>query len=121
MGPVDGQPLMLRVSVAWAPPGEPACERALSLPAGSTVADALLAAGLQAQALATVAVWNHRATPEQALRDGDRVECLRPLRADPKEARRQRQAQHQDTLRQRRAMEKARQASRARQTPSSKA
>ena len=35
-------------------------------------------------------MWNHRASPEQRLRDQDRVEVYRPLRVDPKLARRER-------------------------------
>lgn len=66
------------------------------LPAGSTVGDAL------AQAEATigrldavdVAVFGVRAGLNTALHDGDRVELLRPLIADPKDARRRRAQQH---------------------------
>ncbi|KAF1022476.1 MAG: Protein RnfH [Paracidovorax wautersii] len=35
-------------------------------------------------------VWGERAGPDQVLRDGDRVELCRPLRVDPKVARRER-------------------------------
>ena len=38
----------------------------------------------------TVAVWGRKAAPEQLLREGDRLEWLRPLRVDPKLARRER-------------------------------
>jgi len=51
------------------------------------VADALCAAGLDPGAGA-LAVWGRRATLQQALREGDRIELLRPLQVDPKEARR---------------------------------
>jgi putative ubiquitin-RnfH superfamily antitoxin RatB of RatAB toxin-antitoxin module len=59
----------------------------LVLPAGSTVADALKLAEAEIGAC-TVAVWGRRALPQQTLRDGDRIELLRSLRVDPKEARR---------------------------------
>ena len=36
----------------------------------------------------SVGVWGRKASPEQVLRDGDRVELVRPLLVDPKEARR---------------------------------
>lgn len=39
---------------------------------------------------AAITVWGQRPAPDYELREGDRVEILRPLLADPKEARRQR-------------------------------
>lgn len=73
----------------------------LSLPAGSTVRDALRASGLFAQvagfsedALAagqwSVGVWGRKERPGHVLRERDRVEVVRGLNVDPKEARRQR-------------------------------
>ena len=38
----------------------------------------------------TLAVWGRKAPPDQVLREADRVEWLRPLRVDPKLARRER-------------------------------
>jgi putative ubiquitin-RnfH superfamily antitoxin RatB of RatAB toxin-antitoxin module len=65
----------------------------LALPAGSTVSDALVAAGLLAAGSplpegATCGVWSRRCDRGRALRDGDRVELYRALTVDPKEARR---------------------------------
>lgn len=69
-------------------PAERRIERLrLELPAGSTVADALPAGRLELGAR-SVAVWGRRATLQQPLRDGDRIELLRPLQVDPKQARR---------------------------------
>lgn len=63
------------------------------LPAGSTVADAVSAAGWTDDAEAVAfAVHGVRVTRDAPLADGDRVELLRPLVADPKEARRRRAA-----------------------------
>lgn len=63
----------------------------LELPQGATVADAVRAVGLGADAESVgVAVFGVVATPATVLRDGDRVELLRPLLLDPKEARRRR-------------------------------
>lgn len=73
----------------------------LCLPAGSTVRDALRASGLFAQvagfseeALAagqwSVGVWGRKERPGHVLRERDRVEVVRGLNVDPKEARRQR-------------------------------
>lgn len=38
----------------------------------------------------TLAVWGRKAEPDQHLREGDRLEWIRPLRVDPKLARRER-------------------------------
>lgn len=70
----------------------------LQLPPGATVRDALRLSRLLPDADATtellsplsVGVWGRRCNLEQVLRDLDRVELYRPLRVDPKVARRQR-------------------------------
>lgn len=73
----------------------------LSLPSGSTVRDALRASGLFGQvpgfdegALAagewSVGVWGRKERPGHVLRERDRVEVVRGLNVDPKEARRMR-------------------------------
>jgi len=69
----------------------------VTLPMGATVAMALEAAGLtpewlQGQGIDGLALHGVRAAPGDALRDGDRIELLRPLVADPKDARRRRAA-----------------------------
>ena len=66
--------------------------RSLLLPDGATVGDALAASGWNDADCAGVAVFGLRAPPGQLLADGDRVEVLRGLRADPKDARRRRAA-----------------------------
>jgi hypothetical protein len=66
---------------------------AVSLPEGATVADAVAAAALaDRDAVAGYAIYGVIATPQTRLRSGDRVELLRPLQADPKDARRRRAA-----------------------------
>ena len=82
----------ITITVAHAPAARQAHEITLTLPAGSTVRDALAAADLPALDLAdcTVAVWGRKAEPDQPLHAHDRVELLRPLRVDPKLARRER-------------------------------
>ncbi len=63
----------------------------VDLPAGACVADAIRAAGMEGDADITgLAVFGQRVTPQTALGEGDRVELLRPLQADPKDARRRR-------------------------------
>ena len=44
-----------------------------------------------------LAVWGRKTSLAEPLREGDRVELLRPLRADPMETRRRRQA-HQAAM-----------------------
>ena len=69
----------------------------VTLPIGANVAQALQAAGftpdaLSAQGIDGLALHGVRTTPEAVLREGDRIELLRPLVADPKDARRKRAA-----------------------------
>jgi putative ubiquitin-RnfH superfamily antitoxin RatB of RatAB toxin-antitoxin module len=79
----------MRVEVVWSP--APRCieQRVLDLADGSTLADAARLAGVPS-GWAASGVWGRRQGEGHRLRDGDRVEFYRPLRVDPKEARRQR-------------------------------
>ena len=85
------------VSVAYSPRAGEVDEVHLRLEAGATVADALRRSGLAARhpGLAIdalpVGIWGAFCQRDDRLRDRDRVELYRPLRVDPKEARRQRQ------------------------------
>lgn len=64
---------------------------ALDLPEGARLRDALAAAGWDRDEEAVAyAVYGVRAEPDAVLHEGDRVELLRPLLADPKDARRRR-------------------------------
>ena len=60
----------------------------VSIPAGSTAAEAVRASGLPHHG--TFGVFGKRVAPDFRLREGDRVELYRPLAQDPKEARRRR-------------------------------
>lgn len=63
----------------------------LDLPEGSTVTDALSASGFDGLTPAQpTAIHGLMAEGGALLREGDRVEVLRPLLLDPKEARRRR-------------------------------
>ena len=70
----------------------------VELPEGACVADALRAAGWELQAAGGegaevgCAVFGVVATADTPLHEGDRVELLRPLLVDPKQARRRRAA-----------------------------
>lgn len=62
----------------------------LRLPDATTVADALAASGFTLDGIAGCAVFGERVSNGDGLRDGDRLELLRPLQIDPKDARRRR-------------------------------
>jgi uncharacterized protein len=62
----------------------------VELPAGATVADAVSASGMDDGGHVAVAVFGEKVDAAPVLREGDRVELLRPLTMDPKEARRRR-------------------------------
>jgi putative ubiquitin-RnfH superfamily antitoxin RatB of RatAB toxin-antitoxin module len=77
----------LRVEVVRARPGRH--ERVVvDLEAGATVRSALRAAGFAPGA--GVGIHGRQVSLDAPLADGDRVELYRPLRQDPKEARRRR-------------------------------
>jgi hypothetical protein len=67
---------------------------ALELPSGATVREALNASGLLKRVPAAerarlrYGIYGGPAGLERRLRDGDRIDILRPLAMDPKEARR---------------------------------
>ena len=84
----------LRVSVAWAAPDRQR-EISLELAEPASVRSAIDAACEAVPELAPIAasaaavgVWGKVRSPDQLLRDGDRVELYRALQADPKDARR---------------------------------
>jgi putative ubiquitin-RnfH superfamily antitoxin RatB of RatAB toxin-antitoxin module len=85
----------IAIEVAYALPQRQVLRRIL-LPAGSTVEDAIRLSGLRAEfpEMDPTRTGIHgKAVPLGAiLRDRDRVEIYRPLRADPKEVRRTRAA-----------------------------
>lgn len=83
----------IRVEVAFSPGPRQVWLRTLSLPAGATVRQAVDGSGVLAEAgldaaQVRVGVWGRAASWTHALRDQDRVELYRPLKADPKESRR---------------------------------
>jgi putative ubiquitin-RnfH superfamily antitoxin RatB of RatAB toxin-antitoxin module len=61
----------------------------LQLPEGATAEQAVAMSGLAAAGL-RIGIGGKAVSPTRALRDGDRVEILRPLALDPREARRRR-------------------------------
>jgi len=75
----------------------------LEVNAGTTLADAISLSGLPEKFdgfevdLRRVGIFGQKASPDQVLREGDRVEIYRPLIADPKEVRRQRALKQSET------------------------
>ncbi len=88
---------VLQVQVCYALPDAVFLED-LSLPAASTLQDAIHASGVLQRypdcdlATARVGIFGKLKTLTSALHDGDRVEIYRPLQADPMESRRRRAA-----------------------------
>jgi uncharacterized protein len=86
--------IAISVEVCWSPRAGVVERVALTLPQGSTLAQALDASGLRERypeiASLECGVWGRKLPPETVLRERDRVEVWRPLVVDPKEARRQR-------------------------------
>lgn len=88
---------VMRITVCHSPLPRVVHETVLELPAGCTVGqalDALRAQGGWASALdmsaLSLAIWGMRVRRDQVLQCDDRLELMRPLRVDPKLARRER-------------------------------
>jgi uncharacterized protein len=87
---------MIAVTVCFSAAARNTLAVSVQLPAGSRLTDAIRLSGVLAGvADATVdslqtGVWGRRQPLDHALRDGDRVELCRPLKVDPKVARRTR-------------------------------
>ena len=86
----------IEVTLVYSPASRVVHEVVLQLPQGTSVRQAWLASKWFTD-LDTVggdgpdsSIWGRKITPTQTLQDGDRLEALRPLKVDPKEARRQR-------------------------------
>jgi putative ubiquitin-RnfH superfamily antitoxin RatB of RatAB toxin-antitoxin module len=121
MAPVD----CIHVEVVYSPRAQVLECVTLHLPPQSTVAQALqrvldlrpeksgaapnvapalwsVLSDVQAWPQLAVGVWGRSKALTTILREGDRLEVYRPLTVDPKEARRQRYAQHRTTAQGRR-------------------
>jgi len=88
---------MIEVTLSCSPAAREVFEQVLRLAPGTTLADAVQASELASRFPALD--WRHAMTPgiwgravewDQALKDGDRIELCRPLKVDPKVARRER-------------------------------
>lgn len=83
----------ISVTLAYSPAPREVVEKELLLPFKSTVQDALNLANLTDFTTDTdfqLGVWGKKKTLSYILRDRDRLELYRPLKVDPKVARRER-------------------------------
>lgn len=90
----------IEVEVAYAPAPHQVDLTTVTLPGGSTVADAIAASGiltrhpeLEIGGRNKVGIYAKAVTLETPLRDRDRVEIYRPILVDPKTVRRKKSAQ----------------------------
>ncbi len=86
----------MKIELVYARAARELEQASVVLPEGMTAKEALRAAGwvsrfpeIEAGEL-SLSVWGRRVSGHTALRDGDRLELCRPLRVDPKVARRER-------------------------------
>ena len=86
----------MKVTVAYSPAPRQVCEWTLDMPSGSSARQAVVQCGVLAEfadlALdgLSAGIWGKRYSLNHKLKDKDRVEIYRPLRVDPKVARRER-------------------------------
>jgi uncharacterized protein len=83
----------ISVTLAYSPAPREVVEKTLVLPLKSTVQDALKLANLAeftVDADYQLGIWGKKTTLKHVLHDGDRLELYRPLKVDPKVARRER-------------------------------
>lgn len=82
----------MNVEVAYALP-EAQYLFSVDVPVGTTVEQALKASPLLKEfpglAIEKVGIWSQLVSLDQRLREGDRIEVYRPLKADPRDRRRQ--------------------------------
>jgi len=69
----------------------------VEVPPGATVAEAIAVSRFARANVAALAVYGRVVTPDRILEEGDRIELLRDLLTDPKEARRIRAATRSDS------------------------
>jgi putative ubiquitin-RnfH superfamily antitoxin RatB of RatAB toxin-antitoxin module len=86
---------VISITVAYSPAPRVLHEITLTLATGALVSDALAACALDERFSAVfnapaLGLWGKRVAPTHTLADHDRVEIYRPLRVDPKVARRER-------------------------------
>ena len=87
---------LISVTVVYSPEPRKIVEKTLEIPIGSTVLKALQLAEMAELVIEvvetghTVGIWGKKTSPSHVLHDLDRIEIYRPLKVDPKVARRER-------------------------------
>jgi putative ubiquitin-RnfH superfamily antitoxin RatB of RatAB toxin-antitoxin module len=88
---------MIEVTLSCSPAAREVFEQVLQLAPETTLSDAVLASDLSQRFpdldwrhAMTPGIWGRAVEWDQALKDGDRIELCRPLKVDPKVARRER-------------------------------
>ncbi len=87
---------LITVTVVYSPEPRKIVEKTLEIPTGSTVLKALQLAEMAELVIEvvetghTVGIWGKKTSPSHVLHDLDRIEIYRPLKVDPKVARRER-------------------------------
>lgn len=88
----DGGVIRVEVAAAW-PDRQLVIE--VEVPAGSTVMQAIERSGVRQRFPELevdperIGIFSERCTPDRVVREGERIEIYRPLKVDPKEARRE--------------------------------
>ena len=96
MASPDVRARLMKISVVYSPAPREVKLWTVELPESSKLAQALESCGIfgvfpeLAKSLPMLGVWGKRALSGHGLQDGDRVEVYRPLKVDPKIARRKR-------------------------------
>lgn len=86
----------MNIVLVYSPAPRQVRQWALALPPGSTVAQAIENSGIflafpeLASSRPLVGIWGRKTSLKQVLQEDDRLEIYRPLRVDPKVARRER-------------------------------
>ena len=86
----------MQVTIAYSPAPRQVREWVLDIPAGSNARQAIVRCGILAEFTdltidgVNAGIWGKRFGLNHKLKDKDRVEIYRPLRVDPKAARRER-------------------------------
>ena len=81
----------MKIEVVYAT-AEGASAQELELPEGTTVQAAVAASRFASTPVAGIAIFGKAVNADRVLEDGDRIELLRALPVDPKDARRRRAA-----------------------------
>lgn len=84
------EPENLTITLVWSPGPRVVDSVVLQLPRGSTARAALAAGGTEVGKNPRLGVWGRKVVLDHVLHDGDRLEVYRPLKVDPKRARRER-------------------------------